>query len=540
MATLEQVQEIANRGLQDRLSPEKKQRFDEMVNRGLITLSPTVSIPPETAQTEPSALETGLGALETGATLVTGAIAEPLAGLAGAVTAPFVGSEEATQNIEATREALTFQPRTEAGQQQIQQVGEFLQPVGEALSKAEQGLGDTVFEATGSPVLAAAATTIPTIAAEILGFGLAKGVGKTGRAIKERRVSSALKESAPSPDQLFSVSRGVFDELDNLNVTVKPQPYSRFVNGLEKTLRKQGLNNIITPKSFRALQELKTRIDTPGEVSLTELNTLRKIAGNAADSLDPPEKMLGNIIIDKIDNFLSSSEGAFNKPPDLNVDIAKRYRIARNLWGRGRKSETIINAIDLAEDSATGFENGMRNQLRGILRSPTKRNFFNKSEIANMREIVRGTKGANFLKFLGKFGFSEGQTINIVGGSLGLAAGALAGGGTGAAVATGIGSGARFLSRVVGEQKVKAFNQLLAAGKDGRKITKAYLENTPSTQRSAAELSEILMGERVDLSNIPQVNIAQEALRLVQENRRAATQGVTGTEILREGENVNP
>ncbi len=38
MASREQIQEIANRGLQDRLSPEKRQKFDELVNRGIITL----------------------------------------------------------------------------------------------------------------------------------------------------------------------------------------------------------------------------------------------------------------------------------------------------------------------------------------------------------------------------------------------------------------------------------------------------------------------------------------------------------------------
>ena len=41
MATLEQIQEIADRGIQDRLSPERKARFDEMVGRGMITLPQT-------------------------------------------------------------------------------------------------------------------------------------------------------------------------------------------------------------------------------------------------------------------------------------------------------------------------------------------------------------------------------------------------------------------------------------------------------------------------------------------------------------------
>ena len=42
MATLEQIQEISNRGLQGRLSPDKRAKFDELASRGLIT-SPEIT-----------------------------------------------------------------------------------------------------------------------------------------------------------------------------------------------------------------------------------------------------------------------------------------------------------------------------------------------------------------------------------------------------------------------------------------------------------------------------------------------------------------
>ncbi len=43
MATLEQIQEVANRGLQDQLSPERRVKFDELVNRGIISINCFVS-----------------------------------------------------------------------------------------------------------------------------------------------------------------------------------------------------------------------------------------------------------------------------------------------------------------------------------------------------------------------------------------------------------------------------------------------------------------------------------------------------------------
>lgn len=64
MATKEQIQEIVNRGLQDRLSPERRAKVDEMISRGLITVpagaeatpSP-VSLSPQTAAPAPATVE---------------------------------------------------------------------------------------------------------------------------------------------------------------------------------------------------------------------------------------------------------------------------------------------------------------------------------------------------------------------------------------------------------------------------------------------------------------------------------------------------
>jgi len=102
------------------------------------------------------------------AAIVSGAIAEPIAGLAGLISAPFVGSEQATRNIEATRQALTFQPDV-GGRAGLERVGEILQPVTGALQAAERGLGEAGFQIAG-PVGGAIGATIPTVLLEALGL----------------------------------------------------------------------------------------------------------------------------------------------------------------------------------------------------------------------------------------------------------------------------------------------------------------------------------------------------------------------------------
>lgn len=92
-------------------------------------------------------------AAETMATLGSGALAEPGAGLAGlgvGALALMRGEEDplgkAVQTIEQMQETGTYVPRTEAGQAAVQGIGEVMQPVGEAVESA----GAAVTRATPS------------------------------------------------------------------------------------------------------------------------------------------------------------------------------------------------------------------------------------------------------------------------------------------------------------------------------------------------------------------------------------------------------
>lgn len=109
-----------------------------------------------------------IGGIEVGATIASGAIAEPISGIMGAYEA-FKGGDPSAL-IPFMQKELTYQPRTESGQRQIKSVGEFMQPIGEAFKSAEEGLGNAVFDATGNAELATIAHTLPTAALEALGI----------------------------------------------------------------------------------------------------------------------------------------------------------------------------------------------------------------------------------------------------------------------------------------------------------------------------------------------------------------------------------
>lgn len=131
----------------------------------------------------------GIGNLEALGALASGVVAEPLAGIAGIGAAIVPGGRTGAEAVEATREALTFQPRTEAGERRVQQIGGALEPVGRALETTEDFLGHAVFDLTGSPALAAGAATTPTLVLEALGLG----------ALRKMRVGTRLIDDSGRP-----------------------------------------------------------------------------------------------------------------------------------------------------------------------------------------------------------------------------------------------------------------------------------------------------------------------------------------------------
>lgn len=142
----------------------------------------------QAAETETSLADDIIGGAEVAASLVSGAVAEPISGIAGIAQSlnPFADEGAGADAVKATQEALTYQPRTDAGQQMQQSVGEALKPVGEAIQGAEKYLGDTAYDITGSPAVAAAATTLPTLAGEALGVAAGRGAIRSANKASDR------------------------------------------------------------------------------------------------------------------------------------------------------------------------------------------------------------------------------------------------------------------------------------------------------------------------------------------------------------------
>tara|TARA_R110002020_G_scaffold118192_1_gene270239 strand:+ start:456 stop:2135 length:1680 start_codon:yes stop_codon:yes gene_type:complete len=272
--TKEKWQEIANRGLQDNFDPVTRAKFDEAVNRGLITLQPQTqqptlqqeqfsnsdvpmagagqAFPERPAQPERTIGETLTGLGETALTMGTGATGGALGYLGGSLEGAArhltgdITQDEAQQLAQERAASFTYEPKTEAGQ-------EFVGDIGEALGALPPTLG-------GMPV------------GSVKGFNFPKSKNKALNAIGQ---SEQVKKS-------FTRKLG-------------EEKFTPRIFGMVKGARKQGFDDSVTTLVANASPTDKRKM-------LKMVSTVKKGKGDArAKALTRTADVAGDALVKKID-----------------------------------------------------------------------------------------------------------------------------------------------------------------------------------------------------------------------------------------------
>ena len=121
------------------------------------------------------------GVLETAAQMGSSALAVPASGINAlgtmATNALGITDKDPSQTIQETQNALTYQPRTAAGQAMSGAVGRATAPIARGIDQ----LGQSASDATGSPAYGAATAALTTALPDILGLEI-PGLGKASAA----------------------------------------------------------------------------------------------------------------------------------------------------------------------------------------------------------------------------------------------------------------------------------------------------------------------------------------------------------------------
>jgi hypothetical protein len=244
-------------------------------------------------------------------------------------------------------------------------------------------VGQGTLEATDNPWAALAATVATSMV----------GGAKTPR-----------KEQALSAGALEKVAQSKYQMLDESGLQLNNDAFVKSMTNIQKSLRSEGYTPKAFPKVTGALEELTS---TAQPKDWTELQALRKMIKSGQASMDPDEKRIASILLDKYDDYLISVP----KTDVISGDATKAGKIwddARNAYSRMKKSEVfedmLSNAeLDKSKFTQSGAENSLAQQLRTLAKNDKKMRLFTADERDAITKAAKGDTSQNLLKFFGRF-----------------------------------------------------------------------------------------------------------------------------------------
>lgn len=333
------------------------------------------------------------GPAETALQFGTGSASFPIAGIAGlgqGIKNIFSPGMSAADRVAQVRNAMTYQPRTGAGQA----MSSVSSVPSQIYEKGTDYLGEKTTDVTGSPAAGAFVKTLGDLAPSLIGArSLPKRSGPRPTGTYE-----PTKFDIPTTEQLKQASQEAYKQAGDAGIVVPAESYTKAVGSIVDMAKKEGINPTLHPKSTAVLKELDASQGKP--LTLQEAETLRKIALDAEDDLNPvtrqptPDARLAGKIVDEL---------------DTKIEALSANDQARSLWARSRRSQMIDRAISRAEIKAgahytqAGMEHALRQEFKQLALNERRMRGLTKDQQAAIRKVAAGGPIENTLRYFGKF-----------------------------------------------------------------------------------------------------------------------------------------
>jgi hypothetical protein len=270
-------------------------------------------------------------------------------------------------------------------------------------ASGEGGVEDRLDDAWKTGAIGAGLGAAAPVAGKMLGRILEKQSAS--------RANKAMLREAPDAAQMADDAQRAFARADATGGLERRALTEAYPEMLDEAVRKgvdmaeDGATSL-TPQSARALNRIENAATDPNAaIGFQELDVLRRQAQVPAGNIgNPIEAAAGSRMVSKIDDVIDQA----------SAEAGKSAAEGRKIWGQLRRSEIIEGAIEKAENYASGFEAGLRSQLRRIIENPKLRRGFSKDEIDLMTKVVRGTRTGNLMRRVGKFGIGAGAQTNAL------------------------------------------------------------------------------------------------------------------------------
>jgi hypothetical protein len=247
-----------------------------------------------------------------------------------------------------------YQPQTPIGKAYDKYVGTGIEAIPSVLALGAAGTAPTV---AGTGALAGGAASqgagdvmrmvdpnSPAIPLVQLAAGAVAG-GAAGR------TAAPEVAGAQTVGDMNAAAKAAYRQLDNSGVSVSRNHFDNGVNIIDQEMYQAGFRPKLHPRTNEALNELKQAQGTPQ--SMSDLDTLHRISGDAAQSSEPSDAAMGSRLAAKIDDMVHGIQ-----PADLNTpaamtpgDAFNTWMNARSIWSQMRQTQAIQGIIQKVQDT---------------------------------------------------------------------------------------------------------------------------------------------------------------------------------------------
>jgi hypothetical protein len=289
---------------------------------------------------------------------------------------------------------------------------------------------------------------------DVVKFTLDYVVPTAQRRFKTKKESDkSLLERAPTTEELRARGGKLLTEARESGARLKDDDVIDLMIKLEGTAEKLGIDPQLHNNSTAALRYALKRLESGGDME--GLMLARRNLGTAARKVNPDDRddaRLARKLIEVLDDFVMKELS--------DPKVAAKAKGGRVIWGRMKRAEMIDDIIAEAQLSASGFDQGLQQGFRSLLKSKKRIRGFNDQDKALMKRIVKGGPVKQLMDWIGKFSFS-GSTLR---GGVGAAVGYSVGGPAGAVAVPVIAQGARTAASAATSRRAELARALAATG----------------------------------------------------------------------------
>lgn len=444
-----------------------------------------------------------------------GAMAGKAANPMNLLTGGLIKSPTSAQ-VQKNVEALTgpFRQPQNTAEEYAQTAGEFVPAAGAPVRAGASLVGQGLRRAGNVLAPAGASETAGQLTKGTEAEPFARAAGAFGAATLPAAFGRAApRAAAPTVAELKAASEAGYQSPAVTGLTVKTPAVQDWAKQTFGHLTADGFDDLLAPKTFGLLAKLQ---NAPAESVVTgnNLNTMRKMFGKAAGSIDDTERAAASRVIEGLDDFMSRLTPAQVISGDARAAAATLEQ-ARGNWAAAKRSETVDRKITQAElraaaaNSGTNVANTIRQRVADIMINPAKQRGYSQAELGAMEQIVRGSTAENALRFGG----------NLLGG----------GGGLGAVTSAAVGGfatgGPGAVAPIIGFALKALSNKITMSQAD--KLSELIRSNSPLGRQLAGPLGDF--GKAADslLKTPSPRTLAQASLAAHNLSRNLADAGVT-------------